>query len=42
MFYSGDDQFIHTPQDNFSNSSQEDIGRFIDLAVAVIDDLHAG
>jgi Zn-dependent M28 family amino/carboxypeptidase len=42
MFYSGDDQFIHTPQDDFTNSSQEDLGRFIDLAVAVIDDLHAG
>jgi Zn-dependent M28 family amino/carboxypeptidase len=42
MFYSGDDQFIHTPQDNFDNSSQADLARFIDLAVAVIDDLHAG
>jgi aminopeptidase YwaD len=41
MFYSGDDQFIHTAEDNFANSSQEDIAKFIDLAVAVIDDLHA-
>jgi aminopeptidase YwaD len=41
MFYAGDDEFIHTPQDNIANSSRDDLAKFIDLAVAVIDDLYA-
>jgi aminopeptidase YwaD len=39
MFYAGNDQFIHTPQDDLKNVTQADLAKFLDLAVAVIDDL---
>ena len=42
MFYSGDDQFIHTAQDDFANTLQADLAKFLDLAVALLDDLYAG
>lgn len=39
MFYAGDDQFIHTAQDDVANTSEADLARFLDLAVALLDDL---
>lgn len=42
MFYAGDDEFIHTAQDNLDNVSQDDLGRFLETAVAVLDRLLAG
>lgn len=39
MFYSGDDQFIHTAQDDLANTSEADLAKFLDLAVAVLDEL---
>lgn len=42
MFYSGDDEFIHTAQDNLENVSEADLGRFLDVAVVVLDRLLAG
>jgi aminopeptidase YwaD len=41
MFYSGDDEFIHTAQDDLDNVSQEDLGKLLDVAVDVLDQLHA-
>jgi aminopeptidase YwaD len=41
MFYSGDDEFIHTAQDDIDNVSQDDLGRFLDIAVTVLDQLLA-
>lgn len=41
MFYSGDDEFIHTARDGIDNVSEEDIGQFLDVAVAVLDQLLA-
>ena len=38
-FHSGDDQFIHTGRDNMDNVSQADMAVFIDIAVALIDEL---
>jgi Zn-dependent M28 family amino/carboxypeptidase len=42
MFYSGDDGFIHTAQDDLKNVSEEDLGQFLETAVAVLDRLLAG
>lgn len=42
MFYAGDDEFIHTAQDDLDNVSQDDLGRFLETAVAVLDRLLAG
>jgi aminopeptidase YwaD len=39
MFYAGDDQFIHTAQDDVANVSEADLAKFLDLAVAVLDEL---
>lgn len=39
MFYSGDDQFIHTGQDDVGNVSQDDIEKLLDVAAAMIDRL---
>ena len=39
MFYAGDDQFIHTAQDDIANVSAEDLGKFLDVAAAVLDQL---
>lgn len=41
MLYSGDDQFIHSAQDDVANTSEADIGRFLTLAAAVLDMLTA-
>jgi len=41
MFYSGDDEFIHTAQDNLDNVSEDDLGTFLDIAAAVLDQLLA-
>ncbi len=41
MFYSGDDQFIHTSQDDVENVSQDDLGKLLDVAAAMIDRLLA-
>ncbi|RLT26891.1 MAG: hypothetical protein DWI48_05070 [Chloroflexi bacterium] len=41
MLYSGDDQFIHTAQDDVANTSEADMGRFLTLAAAVLDMLTA-
>ena len=41
MFYSGDDEFIHTAQDNLENVSRDDLGKFLDVAVAMLDRLLA-
>ncbi len=42
MFYSGDDEFIHTAQDNLDNVSEEDLGQLLETAVVVLDRLLAG
>ncbi|MGE0226910.1 MAG: M20/M25/M40 family metallo-hydrolase [Dehalococcoidia bacterium] len=42
MFYSGDDEFIHTADDDLSNVSDDDLGEFLEMAVAVLDRLLAG
>lgn len=42
MLYSGDDEFIHTAQDDLDNVSEGDLGRSLDVAVAVLDRLLAG
>ena len=39
MFYSGDDQFIHTAQDDVANTSEADLAKFLDLAAALLDEL---
>jgi Zn-dependent M28 family amino/carboxypeptidase len=39
MFYSGDDQFIHTAQDDLDNVSENDLGKLLDVAAAVLDQL---
>ncbi|MFA7296343.1 MAG: M28 family peptidase [Dehalococcoidia bacterium] len=39
MFYAGDDQFIHTAQDDVANTSEADLAKFLDLAVALLDEL---
>ncbi|MBM4416624.1 MAG: M28 family peptidase, partial [Chloroflexi bacterium] len=41
MFYSGDDEFIHTAQDNVENTSAEDLGAYLALATDVLDTLLA-
>jgi Zn-dependent M28 family amino/carboxypeptidase len=41
MFYSGNDQFIHTAQDDLQNVSQADLGKLLDVAVEVLDQLLA-
>lgn len=41
MFYSGDDEFIHTARDDINNVSEDDLGRFLNVAVAVLDELLA-
>jgi hypothetical protein len=41
MFYSGNDQFIHTAQDDLKNVSQADLGKLLDVAVEVLDQLLA-
>lgn len=42
MFYSGDDEFIHTAQDDLDNVSEDDLGRFLEVAVEVLGGLLAG
>lgn len=42
MFYSGDDEFIHTAQDNLENVSEDDLGQLLETAAAVLDRLLAG
>ncbi len=41
MLYSGDDQFIHTAQDDVANTAEADMAKFLDLAAAVLDELTA-
>lgn len=38
MFYSGNDNFIHTAQDDVRNVTEADLAKFLTLAVATIDD----
>lgn len=40
MFYSGNDQFIHTKQDDIKNVAQGDLAKLLDLAAATIDELY--
>ncbi|MFN8584411.1 MAG: M28 family metallopeptidase [Dehalococcoidia bacterium] len=42
MFYAGDDEHIHTAQDNLDNVSEGDLAKLLDVAVAVLDRLLAG
>lgn len=39
MFYAGDDPFIHSARDNIENVRREELGRFLQIAVAVLDEL---
>ncbi|MEZ4554324.1 MAG: M28 family metallopeptidase [Dehalococcoidia bacterium] len=42
MFYSGDDEFIHTAEDDLNNVSENDLDEFLEAAAAVLDRLLAG